>query len=340
MTKSTAKQPSSSGLTLLIDDREKYVAPFFNSVELQQGMGYKVLRLVIGDFAIIDQGGNIIALFERKTYSDYAASIKDGRHKNKQNLLTERSKNNCDVYYIIEGGLDYLMRNSTVEGLPASTIQSSITNLMTRDKIFVLNTINPRHTAQRLLDVLKSYKKQHNNIVCAPVVGACESNNVAVNDDQESNITSDSIISNTPASITNTDIPAVLVSKEPKTIQEIKKEMILSIPFITNSNYNLFSSFSIEELCGRHIVDGNPMVQPRIQRNLYVTDELLNKMLLKIPLVSKRIAGELVKAHRNDILAGTLNSNINNITGLSGALIKKINAIVLFKPQEGANILS
>ena len=74
-------------LRLFIDDRERAV---FNHLEAElKDIFYEVKRLEIGDYALVDiECDKVLAVFERKTLEDYAASLKDGRHQNKISLLT------------------------------------------------------------------------------------------------------------------------------------------------------------------------------------------------------------------------------------------------------------
>ena len=59
--------------------------------------------LDLGDIIIYDDNGLEIAIIERKTLNDLAASIKDGRYAEQSFRLNGCSVNNHNVYYLVEG---------------------------------------------------------------------------------------------------------------------------------------------------------------------------------------------------------------------------------------------
>src|SRR5882762_5214242 len=88
---------------LIIDTRESAVSCHKDAFTM---ITTEIAQIAVGDYAILRQFGEqetIIAIFERKTYPDYGASLKDGRHQNKDKLLALRRKTNCRVFYIMEG---------------------------------------------------------------------------------------------------------------------------------------------------------------------------------------------------------------------------------------------
>jgi ERCC4-type nuclease len=97
-------------------------------------------------------------VFERKTLADQAASIRDGRHDNKQKMMDLRAQLGCDVYYIIESDKVY-SDESMINGLPYKTIRASVMHLMVRDRIFVVNTRTPRDTVKLMCDMVAYYNK-------------------------------------------------------------------------------------------------------------------------------------------------------------------------------------
>ena len=89
-------------MELIIDDREHNVIPFFNTAVIPPNISYKVSRINYGDYSLVYED-KIIFIIERKTWKDLAASLKDGRSKNIQNLLKIREDTNCILIYLIEG---------------------------------------------------------------------------------------------------------------------------------------------------------------------------------------------------------------------------------------------
>lgn len=136
---------------LVVDDRERYFATIADELNVP----YKIERLDIGDFCLMVNGA-CRAVFERKTLADQAASLKDGRHENKTQMLELRAATGCDVYYIIEGNMH---REVDINGVPFKAIKSSIMHIIVRDKIQVLWSLNERNTVSMLADLLKSYEE-------------------------------------------------------------------------------------------------------------------------------------------------------------------------------------
>ena len=86
------------------DNRKKKEKPFKSGGgELQ----YSVINnAIIGDYSIMLKSRYsdkqiLAAIFERKTWKDLAASLKDTR------FITQREEKGCMIYYIIEGGISY-----------------------------------------------------------------------------------------------------------------------------------------------------------------------------------------------------------------------------------------
>lgn len=131
--------------TLICDTREKMVTRHdtMNDINIMKK------QITIGDYAIINPEGGILAIIERKTLEDFSASLKDGRHSNKQKLITLREKTNCSIIFIIEGAA-FPAPTEYFGGIPYKCIESSIFHLMIRDNITVMRTKDSLHTAQVL----------------------------------------------------------------------------------------------------------------------------------------------------------------------------------------------
>lgn len=73
----------------------------FNTIQL------KTENLPLGDIIICDTDGNEKIMIERKTLSDLAASIRDGRYKEQSFRLHHCNIHNHNIFYLIEGDLKY-----------------------------------------------------------------------------------------------------------------------------------------------------------------------------------------------------------------------------------------
>jgi ERCC4-type nuclease len=133
-----------SGLRLIADHREKAVIPYFlGAAETQQ--------LTTGDYVILDTTGKVILIIERKSISDYAASIKDGRHSNRLRMMTL----GVPVFYLLEGKRPSAP-NHYINGISWETIESSIMHIQIRDNIKIMWSDDEADSAKLLMRMLKS----------------------------------------------------------------------------------------------------------------------------------------------------------------------------------------
>lgn len=141
-----------SKLTLIIDDRERIIFKHLNT-ELTE-VNYAIKRLEVGDYAILYEN-KVIASFERKSYNDFACSINDNRHQNKQKMLKLQKDTGCAIYYIIEGPA-FQSPNKKFNRKPYWVIEGAIDRLVIRDKFNILYTKDTLNTVQRLARFVKS----------------------------------------------------------------------------------------------------------------------------------------------------------------------------------------
>jgi len=131
---------------IIADNRERYVT---RHPELGQ---HTTAQLTIGDFIITRENNgakHIAAIIERKEITDFAASLKDGRHNNKDKMIALRAKTHARVYYIVEcqgrpKPADYF------GGIAFRNIVAAIDHLQFRDDIHIIWTENTLDTAMRL----------------------------------------------------------------------------------------------------------------------------------------------------------------------------------------------
>jgi crossover junction endonuclease MUS81 len=145
-----------AAMELHIDNRERELIRELISDHSFDTFNTKLSNLELGDI-VIKYNGKTFAIFERKTLSDLAASIKDSRYKNQKNRLLE----NYDVkqiYYIIEGGLDYAesaQADVKINGISKNTLLSCIYNMAFRDHIQVFRTSGINETIALIQGVFK-----------------------------------------------------------------------------------------------------------------------------------------------------------------------------------------
>lgn len=126
---------------------------------------YQILNNgTVGDYTIMlpskqDASKNIIAaVFERKTWKDLAASIKDQRSIHQHKSLTEfESKHGCYIYYIMEGPMSYA-EDTEIGRLPFKNLHAKMRSLSLRGA-HSFQTKSPDHTAWLLANLARDLAK-------------------------------------------------------------------------------------------------------------------------------------------------------------------------------------
>ena len=143
-------------MNIIIDDREKAVIPFFESVKNNKNnIKYKVSRINYGDYSI-NYGNNIIFIIERKTWKDLSQSIKDGRKDNINRLIELRDNTNCKIFYLIEGNP---LPKSTKKFCRISykNLRAHLDHIMIRDNIHIIHSKNQENTVERIYEMINNY---------------------------------------------------------------------------------------------------------------------------------------------------------------------------------------
>lgn len=148
-------------IRLYVDNRERKVIPSIASIFDTRGLLYDLKNLTRGDYALI-VNGRIVALFERKTWQDLAATIRDKkRHDNLAGLVEFGVAQGARVYYIIEG--DEAAAGAIIGGLPMSTLRSHVFRAMQRWGIGLMRTTSPSDTALTLADFISAITKLYDD---------------------------------------------------------------------------------------------------------------------------------------------------------------------------------
>lgn len=138
-------------VTLYIDDRERAITAH---QEVIGATPHKISRMTIGDYAVCCEEA-VVAIFERKSLEDLAASIKDGRYDNKQGLIDLRERSGCRVYYVVEGKIPKTP-DMRVGGIPWGCLESALDHMTIRDGFNMLYTKDALETARRLCRFTRS----------------------------------------------------------------------------------------------------------------------------------------------------------------------------------------
>lgn len=137
-------------IQILIDDRERAITSI---LEREDVPWWRIARLGVGDYALVlnddaqsgDSVQKTVMLIERKSYDDFAASIKDGRIDNFSDLINLReSCPSIIIALLVEGA-----RPSVPVGIYKS-IRAKINHMRLRDHFHVFESRDVRDTAEIL----------------------------------------------------------------------------------------------------------------------------------------------------------------------------------------------
>lgn len=148
-------------LKIEIDYRETGLLDFFKDhpkLEIKEIVESKNLK--IGDINIYFKD-ELILLIERKTMTDLASSIRDGRHREQKHRIVKSGLGKENIIFLIEGEITDMSYGK----INRDVLQGSIINTMFRDGFKVYRTsdiIETCYFIERVL--LKIFKEKEKNI--------------------------------------------------------------------------------------------------------------------------------------------------------------------------------
>lgn len=156
------KSPSSF-LELIVDNRERLVHPAINAAFMLDPIfrdrhtpAVILEQMTVGDY-IIQLNKRPVAVIERKTLADFAASLKDGRDANTDKLFALAGQyERCDVFFIIEGKLGSGMETQ-VGHIPYKNILAAIRLLQIRRGVQLIHSKDVNDTALQLKFLCEVY---------------------------------------------------------------------------------------------------------------------------------------------------------------------------------------
>jgi ERCC4-type nuclease len=122
-----------------------------------QGIELEICNLPIGDIILCDDNGIEKVIIERKSLSDLASSIKDGRYEEQSYRLNGISHPNHNIMYIIEGEMNKV--NSFKTRIDKSVLYSAIFSLNYYKGFSVLRSQNLEETAIMICHMTYKLKK-------------------------------------------------------------------------------------------------------------------------------------------------------------------------------------
>lgn len=132
-------------MLLKVDNRERTIIPALETAcQKLEGVLVETSNMPLGDAGIYTREGEELILFERKTLSDLAASIKDGRYAEQSMRLAALDIPNHHVVYIIEGSFDQY--NANKHRVHPDTLISAMISLNYYKGFSVIRSWNPLET--------------------------------------------------------------------------------------------------------------------------------------------------------------------------------------------------
>ena len=120
-------------MELIVDNREGKLKDLMNPE-----LNITFENLEIGDFIFRKKDTKqVIFIIERKTLPDLASSIKSGRYREQKLRLVNSGISLDKIIYLIEGRIH---KKNIIDGMPSTTLISSIINLLLRDNIKTIFT--------------------------------------------------------------------------------------------------------------------------------------------------------------------------------------------------------
>lgn len=143
----------------MIDKRERDILKVMEQLpEFADSFGnqikWRAEHLTTGDF-IIFRDKKALMVIERKTWIDFAASIRDNRKKNIEKLIKYRSATGAKIAYLIEGHA-FPANTARFSRIPYVNIRAHLDHLVYRDDVIEIRTPSLFGTAERLFQLVKN----------------------------------------------------------------------------------------------------------------------------------------------------------------------------------------
>jgi len=143
-------------MIIKIDYREYDLLEYFASKEPCDMVKIQKENLSIGDIIISDDNNNDILIIERKTITDLASSIYDGRYKEQSFRLQNSEIHNHNIVYLIEGSLDKKLYTKSIN---RNTLMSAIFSLNYVKGFSIVRTFTTIETGDYILQMVHKLNK-------------------------------------------------------------------------------------------------------------------------------------------------------------------------------------
>tara|TARA_B100001093_G_scaffold454940_1_gene464676 strand:+ start:217 stop:1077 length:861 start_codon:yes stop_codon:yes gene_type:complete len=142
-------------MLIKVDYREKRLLKLLQSLKTMYEFDKITIsseNLELGDFIICDDVGGEKMIIERKSLSDLASSIKDGRYAEQSFRLNNYNFQNHNIVYLIEGDFKYWEKyGGRYNKMPLKTFYVTMFSLQYYKGFSVMRTMNLTETAEYIL---------------------------------------------------------------------------------------------------------------------------------------------------------------------------------------------
>lgn len=282
-------------ILLVVDSREQAIYPYMDGEIHKFGQAIEWVRDVLdaGDYAIIDKvNGRTLAVFERKTLPDFAASFRDNRINNREKMIALRNQCGCRLAFLVETkeipSPDTPIGKYGTHKTTYGNIESSIFHMFVRDQISTFFTKSTSDTIQFLFRFMKSM---------ATLLKKCKLSDIhpqitsGDSEPQSSESTVKQVVKN-------------LTTKTEKTEPDIVKNIWRQIRGVADStvgilmeNYtlrDLVEGLNPDDLRQLKTASGRAFPQNVVDNLVNIDDEICTKLLSAVPGVSKTTANFLL----------------------------------------------
>lgn len=157
-------------MKIIIDYREKELLTLCNNIleefnnEIKNTKNIKINsdNLTLGDIVILNDNDVPMIILERKTLSDLAASIKDGRYEEQSFRLNENEMHNHNIIYLIEGDWNSYKRTFYYKTMPIKTLVSSMISINYYKGFSLYRTNNIQETSEFIIQLADKLERENN----------------------------------------------------------------------------------------------------------------------------------------------------------------------------------
>jgi len=149
-------------MKLKIDNREKQLIKLIVALQNMYEFNYEIIieNLPLGDVIICADDDTELLLIERKSLSDLAASIRDGRYAEQSFRLHHLPHHNHNIMYLIEGNMNnYSNRYTRIE---PKALYSAMFTMQYYKGFSVTRTFDIQETAEYILRITDKLHREKN----------------------------------------------------------------------------------------------------------------------------------------------------------------------------------